>query len=153
VSSHKVLDHLGDLPQVLLPSRDKARIGGGAEQHRALPHAAGSLKLDVMSIGLDPFSSAHTGAAVVDRLVARLAQVEPALRFLHGVRIRLLVKAVRGDRDWCGAALQRHALQFETPGVQCGEDGIAPPWHAADRGAFDDLRHVHGRRKNFQPRE
>jgi hypothetical protein len=97
-----------------------------------------------VSIGLDPYSSADSGAAVVDCLVASLAQVEPALRLLHGVRIRLLVKAVRGDRDRCGAALQRHALQFETVGIQRGEDGIAPPRHAADRGAFDDLRHVHG---------
>jgi hypothetical protein len=51
---------------------------------------------------------------------------------------------VRGNRDGRGAALRRHALQLETAVIQRGEDGIAPPWLAADRGAFDDLRHVHG---------
>jgi hypothetical protein len=49
---------------------------------------------------------------------------------------------VGGDGDGRGAALRRHALEHEAVVVERCQDGIAAAGHAAQRRAFDDLRHM-----------
>ena len=92
-----------------------------------------------------PHSTADPRAAVVDGLVTSMRQIERAVRLLHGKRIRLFIQAVRGDRGRGCPPFRVHAFQYKPVVVQFRQDRVTTARNAAERSAFDNLRHMHGK--------
>ena len=62
---------------------------------------------------------------------------------MHRVRIGLLIKTVCGNRNRGRSSLRIHAFEDESIVIQNGENRIAAAGYAAQRGAFDNLSHMH----------
>ena len=145
VAGHDLADDAGDAGGDLGMAGDDRGIGGGGEHDGALAAPGCALDLDAGLGGGGPAGAGDADAAVVQRLEPGRAHMQHAFRFRHMQRVRLFIKAVRGDRDGGGGAGGVHAFQLEALAGQGAEHRVPPARGAADGSAFDDLRHMHRR--------
>jgi len=118
-------------------SRAREHDAAFADRHRAFD-------LYRRSVRRFPARAADADAPCVDRLVFDCVEMQRPFRLLHAVRVGLLVQRVRGDGHRCGAAVRVHAFNHGGLALQRAQHGVASARGAAERGTFDDLRHVHG---------
>ena len=108
-----------------------------------MPDPCRPFNLERGATGVHPARAAHPRAAFIESGIASGIHMEGAVGFAEAQGIGLLIQAVRCNRKRRGTARRIHALELEACRVERGEHGVAAAGLTADRGALDDLGHVH----------
>src|SRR5262245_24584420 len=144
ILAHEIAHDARHSGKDLFVARNELGIGGARHEQGAIADHGRALQLDGHPIGRLEGRTLHARPPPIDRAIGYLAKICSSGGLADFEGIGLLIEARSGDTRRCGSAARRHAFELEALVIENTEDGITPARYAAQRGALDDLGHMHG---------